>query len=1337
MKRKLNTRVPRWALLALIAWTSLLPARAQVDFREETIYFLLTTRFFDGDPSNNAPTEWSSYDPDPLRNPTITDPNDVTWRGDFAGLIQKLDYIKDLGFTAIWITPIVQNRSPLDYHGYHAWDFTKVDPRLESPGATFQDLINEVHARDMKIVLDIVTNHAGRFGIKDVAEIKYNTDPTQPWYAADNPNWEYDGLTPNPDDGKIWSRANLAKLPAPYNNDLSAYQWPNSVSYVDTSDPDWYHHSGNGFAQGFDDTENLQNRALAGDTPDLNTGSQTVRDYLVAAYATFINMGVDAFRWDTMKHMSREDVLYFYDAFKAINPDLFIFGEVAQLRHELHNLDEINPHYYTWRGAVNNSDPSGIAVIDFFAEATFHGTFEEGQGFPTVQAAARYDHLYSDPSTLITWLDNHDFGPNNDWNRRYGGTDENLAAAMNFMFTWRGIPTVYYGTEMRFKAGEYCDIHNAAGIEKSIDETGRAYYGEAMDQAPGHPIYQHIKKLNAIRRAVPALQKGSWAWQGAPGNAVAYRRVYSGGGTYSEVAVGLAKDGGASFTFGGMTDGIYRDAVTGREAVASGGSLSFSVTSGSAGIYVYNGPGMIGACNAGFFEACVSAPSQPIVTLSPGSTQSESALSVTLAAVGGDGGPYTLYYTTDGSAPTPSSPVYTGPIAVASTTTVRALATDGSGTASNEASATYTIGPITGLKVHLYKPSGWGQANVHYWNASPDVLPASAWPGPLMTDNGDGWWTYTFANVTSTDLLFSDNGANKTADLSRATEGWYYQGAWYDTNPLIVVNQAPTVSGSPTGGTYHQGATVSVSLSATDDTDPSPAIYYTTDGSTPSQSSTLYTGPVVLAATTTLQAIAYDNEGLASPVVSYTYTFQPVGSGLTVHFKKPDTWGTATAYYWAESPDVLPAATWPGNAMTDNGGGWYSYTFSGVNSTNLIFSDQGANQTADLTRASEGWYQDGVWYDTDPTIPVNHPPTLSANPSGGTFTDGETVNVTLTATDDTDPNPALYYTLDGSAPTQASTPYTGPIAISATTTLSVIALDDVDQGTTATYTYTFAPAPSGLTVHLWLPSGWPTANLHYWNESPDVLPASTWPGPSLSPEGNGWWSYTFDGVSSTNLIFSNQGASQTADLSRASEGWYKDGQWYDTDPTAGTTTGDLTVHFKGTYANPTLYYWNVSPSGLTTTWPGAAMTNEGNGWYSYTLTSTSSANLIFSDAGASQTADLFRNSEGWYTNGQWYSSNPDAARTEAEAASALAESTHLVVYPNPTEGETNFLFTLAEAQEITLTLVDLQGRVVHTQAVGWLPEGTHKVAVQLPRRGVYLYTAQVGRTLRQGKLVVR
>ncbi|GAA4270848.1 starch-binding protein [Aquimarina gracilis] len=1044
---------------------------SQTDFREETIYFLMTTRFFDGDPNNNAPTEWSSYNPDPNINPTITDPNDVTWRGDFKGLIQKLDYIKDLGFTAIWITPIVHNRSPLDYHGYHAWDFTKVDPRLESPGATFQDLINEVHTRGMKIVLDVVTNHAGRFGIKDVAEIKYNTDPMASWYAADNPNWEYDGLTPNPEDGLLWSRANLAKMPPPYNQNLAAFNFPSKENYVDTSDPDWYHHSGNGFAQGFDDIENLQNRALAGDTPDLNTGSQVVRDYLVNAYATFINMGVDAFRWDTVKHMSREDIIYFYDAFKAINPDLFIFGEVAQKRHELHPVDEINPHYYTWRGAVNNSEPLDMAVLDFFGEATFHGTFEEGQSFPTVKAAARYDHLYSDPSTLVTWLDNHDFGPNNDWNRRYGGSDENLAACMNFMFTWRGIPTVYYGTEMRFKAGEFADIHDASGIERSINETGRAYYGDVIDQASSHKIYRHIKKLNAIRKAVPALQKGAWSWKNAPGNAVAYRRTYQN----SEVAVGLAKDGGAAFSISGMTNGVYRDAVTGREAFVTNGTLNFDVTSGSAGIYVLNGPGLLGGCGGGFFENCVNGPTNPVVIINPNINQSENPIPVSLEGIGGAGAPYEIFYTTNGSDPDQNSTRYTSSFTITESTIIKAIVFDRDNVASEIVTKNYTIGPIDGLRIYFKKPSDWSQVNVHYWDESPDVLPSSNWPGPQMTriDNTD-WYQYIFEGVESTNLLFSDNGSNKTPDLSRNRNGWYDNGIWYDTQPGNTNNTPPLLSMSPEGGTFTQGESIIVSLTASDDKPNGVTIYYTLNGDEPSSNSNVYVNELTLSQDTTLKAIAYDEEGLTSEIVSNTFTFQDTSDeGMTIYYKGP--LNNPSLYFWNTSPTSLNT-NWPGELMQNAGNGWYKYKLTNVSCANLIFSNNGNNQTSDLNRCGDGWYYNGVWYDSNPE-----------------------------------------------------------------------------------------------------------------------------------------------------------------------------------------ETQQLTVYFKSdSFSSPEVYFWNVTPSGTTTIWPGETMIADTNGWYHYTFENTNCVNLIFNDNGASQTPDLNRCANGWYYNGVWYNNQPNTTRNSAHNL-----DTKIVIHPNP------------------------------------------------------------------------
>ena len=134
----------------------------RTDFRDESIYFMMTTRFYDGDPSNNVLC-WDNQ-------AAQIETKDPCWRGDFQGVIDKLDYIKALGFTAIWITPVVQNASGYDYHGYHASDFSKVDCRYQSGDGKksgdvmFQELIDKAHAKGIKIILDIVLNHTGNFG---------------------------------------------------------------------------------------------------------------------------------------------------------------------------------------------------------------------------------------------------------------------------------------------------------------------------------------------------------------------------------------------------------------------------------------------------------------------------------------------------------------------------------------------------------------------------------------------------------------------------------------------------------------------------------------------------------------------------------------------------------------------------------------------------------------------------------------------------------------------------------------------------------------------------------------------------------------------------------------------------------------------------------------------------------------------------------------------------------------------------------------------------------------------------------------------------------------------
>jgi hypothetical protein len=124
-----------------------------------------------------------------------------------------------------------------------------------------------------------------------------------------------------------------------------------------------------------------------------------------------------------------------------------------------------------------------------------------------------------------------------------------------------------------------------------------------IDEAPNHVIYKHLKKLNAIRRAVPALQKGTWKWGGnGGGNGVGIVREF--GDSYA--VVGLAKDGTVNFNFTGIRNGTYRDAVTGHEITVSNGSMTFRVAPSSAGIYVLNGPGRIGDLGAGYFQSDAS-----------------------------------------------------------------------------------------------------------------------------------------------------------------------------------------------------------------------------------------------------------------------------------------------------------------------------------------------------------------------------------------------------------------------------------------------------------------------------------------------------------------------------------------------------------------------------------------------------------------------------------------------------------------------------------------------------------------------------------------------------------
>lgn len=585
-----------------------------LDFREETIYFLLTARFYDGDSRNNY------YNRDRIK---MGDPH---WRGDFKGLIDKLDYIQDLGFTAIWITPPVENRSGLDYHGYHAYDFYKVDPRLESAGASYQDLINAAHAKGLKVIQDVVINHSGQYGIRDqvwidhlpikyyvpagaeqgeVANAPYfgnlgdyqsanrddNDNSVAPQWFKDRHNSDPEGIVPlvDPKTGETVPKAG-------YN--------PNRFFGIDAQslDPNWYHLDGFMAGGDWENPTALQNKHLAGDTIDLATERQNVKDYLNGAIHQYLDMGVDAIRVDTVKHIERDELLEYVNNWKAHKPGLFVFGENlvkgSGLGSELSNDNAsavIRPWWYT-RTTQDPSNPnaggdSGFSVLDFSVFSTFRDNVTRGS-FGGIGSMLGWDWIYGDATQLVTFFQNHDVGPDNDFKYRYGGEEANAAMVYNLLWTNRGIPTLYYGEEIMFQASTPQDIANA---NDTIDQTGRAYFGEHLDDlatTQSHPLYLHIKRLNQIRKAIPALQKAETSQVNEWGAGMSFVRDYSVGGSYA--VVGLASGSEQNMTVSGVKNGTYTDAVTGAVTTVSNGTLSFTVKPYSAGIYVLNGPGKVG-----------------------------------------------------------------------------------------------------------------------------------------------------------------------------------------------------------------------------------------------------------------------------------------------------------------------------------------------------------------------------------------------------------------------------------------------------------------------------------------------------------------------------------------------------------------------------------------------------------------------------------------------------------------------------------------------------------------------------------------------------------------------
>jgi glycosidase len=371
-----------------------------------------------------------------------------------------------------------------------------------------------------------------------------------------------------------------------------------------TLDAQWYHQSGFIAGGDWESPVPLQQKSIAGDAIDLATEHPVVRDYLDAAIARFLDMGVDAIRLDTLKHMERSDALSYVNRWKAHKPGLFVFGEDlvkgTGFGNEITNDNAsavIRPWWYT-RLTANPADPngggdSGLSVLDFSLFSTFRDNIRNGN-FGGIAGVLGFDWVYGDATRLVTFFQNHDVGPDNDFKFRFGGEAWKAAMAYNLLWTIRGIPCLYQGEEIQFMPGAPEDID---GPTMTLDQTGRAYFGDRLAPAAiaatqAHPLYRHVRRLNQIRHAVPALQKAAMSRIEETGNGLSFVRDYQNGQSYA--VIGLAGAAAQSFAISGLRNGTYSDAVSGRVVAVSNGTLAFTVNASSAGIYVLGGPGKIG-----------------------------------------------------------------------------------------------------------------------------------------------------------------------------------------------------------------------------------------------------------------------------------------------------------------------------------------------------------------------------------------------------------------------------------------------------------------------------------------------------------------------------------------------------------------------------------------------------------------------------------------------------------------------------------------------------------------------------------------------------------------------
>lgn len=460
------------------------------DWRDEVIYQVLTDRFANGDVNNDYRVQTGAL---------------ARYQGgDFRGMTAHLDYLQELGVTALWISPFVKNvetDADVDaYHGYWAQDLTELNPHMGDL-TSLRALSRAAHERGMKIILDIVTNHMGQAFFYDInlngkPDINVGGNGTT---SSITQVTEYD---PDFDPTGVQARTSLGpagRAPLIFIDDPSINRTPPRPGILGRAEG--YH--GLGRIYNYDDVVN--NQTQLGDFPgglkDVATENPEVRETMIDSFARWAELvDLDGFRIDTVKHVEHE----FWEVFakgvrdrlaKSNKKKFFMFGEAFDGNDQLlgsytdpGQLDSVfyfSQHYSVYRDVFMNAhlpDQQGGTqrIADLWAQrdANYNGE-PQPNGIGVAPRKA-----------LVNFLDNHDVA-------RFlfssAGDKPALRNALTLLMTEDGIPCLYYGTEQEFSGG------NDPANREVLWNTNFATSGDT---------FRHFAKLARLRKAYPALRRG-------------------------------------------------------------------------------------------------------------------------------------------------------------------------------------------------------------------------------------------------------------------------------------------------------------------------------------------------------------------------------------------------------------------------------------------------------------------------------------------------------------------------------------------------------------------------------------------------------------------------------------------------------------------------------------------------------------------------------------------------------------------------------------------------------------------------------------------------------------